>query len=314
MKYLQTYNLFESRFDDDYDFNHHNFNCGDCDIYAIALHRIYGYPLYVVNGYFKEDDWDEEGFTEYDREPAHIVVKLPNGNYMDSNGEVTEDELKEDCAFGNNIEYIKIEEITEQEAMHTYSGEDQEEDIQRVMKHITNKEKLSESLINKNINKEDIEDLFVDILDMNFTTEIYFLRYGHRCADNEYKTDYHDGFSVLLKKTQKRNYEYGFDYDGGIEIDGSISLENIYDTLSVAEEYILDVYDKPLTCIHVWYICISNSIRTQSLEKLMEINKNIIRDYDNPLVYQIELIFERQIPKEEPVSKVKKFFNLFKKK
>lgn len=46
----------------------------------------------------------------------------------------------------------------------------------------------------------------------------------------------------------------------------------------------------------------------------MEINKNIIRDYDNPLVYQIELIFERQIPKEEPVSKVKKFFNLFKKK
>jgi hypothetical protein len=198
--------------------------------------------------------------------------------------------------------------------MYVYSGEDQEEDIQRVMKHITNKEKLSESLVNKNINKEDIEDLFVDILDMNFTTEIYFLRYGHRCADSEYNPDYHDGFSVLLKRVEKERNYYDREITLKEEIESSISIESVYDTLSVAEEYILDVYDKPLTCIHAWYICMSNSIRTQSLEKLMEINRNIIRDYDNPLVYQIELIFERQIPKEEPVSKVKKFFNLFKKK
>lgn len=132
--------LSESRFTDEYDFSDHNFNCGDCDIYAIALHRVYGYPLYIVNGYHKEEDWDEEaGYTEYDSEPAHIVVKLPNGNYMDSDGEVTEEELKRDCAFGNKIEYIKIEPITEQEAMYVYSGEDQEEDIERITKYIKSK-------------------------------------------------------------------------------------------------------------------------------------------------------------------------------
>lgn len=147
MNYLQSYKLFESKFTDDYDLSEHNFNCGDCDVYAIALHRVYGYPLYIVNGYHKEEDWDEEeGYTEYDSEPAHIVVKLPNGNYMDSDGEVTEEQLKADCAFGNKIEYIKIEPITEQEAMYVYSGEDQEEDIERVVKYIKNKENISESL------------------------------------------------------------------------------------------------------------------------------------------------------------------------
>ena len=301
MNYLQSYNLFESRFTDDYDFSEHNFNCGDCDVYAIALHRVYGYPLYVVNGYYKEDDWDEDtGYTGYYNEPAHIVVKLPNGNYMDSDGEVTEEQLKADCAFGNKIEYIKIEAITEQEAMYVYSGEDQEEDIERIVKHIRNKESLSESLVNRDINKEDIEELFVDILDMNFTIEVDFLRYN-------------DGFQVLLKRIKKERYD-GDDVVGGIEIEGSISLENIYDTLSVAEEYILDVYDKPLTCIYVWYICMNNSIRVMSLDELVEVNKNVIENYDNPLIYQLELTFDRQIPKEEPVSKVKKFFNFFKKK
>ena len=140
MKYLQSYKLFESKFTDEYDLSKHNFNCGDCDVYAIALHRIYGYPLYIVNGYHKEEDWDEEeGYTEYDSEPAHIVVKLPNENYMDSDGEVTEEQLKADCVFGNKIEYIKIEPITVQEAMYVYSGEDQEEDIERVVKYIKNK-------------------------------------------------------------------------------------------------------------------------------------------------------------------------------
>ena len=312
MNYLQSYKLFESRFTDDYDFSEHNFNCGDCDVYAIALHRVYGYPLYVVNGYYKEDDWDEEaGYTGYYNEPAHIVVKLPNGNYMDSDGEVTEDQLKADCAFGNKIEYIKIEPITEQEAMYVYSGEDQEEDIERIVKHIRNKESLSESLVNRDINKEDIEDLFVDILDMNFTIEVDFIRYKDVYA-GDYVPDFHDGFRVFLERIKKERTN---------KVEGCVSLESIYDTLSVAEEYILDVYDKPLTCIYVWYIFtfqngnrMNNSIRVMSLDELVEVNKNVIENYDNPLIYQLELTFDRQIPKEEPVSRIKKFFNLFKKK
>jgi hypothetical protein len=305
MKHLQSYKLFESRFTDDYDFSEHNFNCGDCDVYAIALHRVYGYPLYIVNGYHKEDDWDEEeGYTEYDSEPAHIVVKLPNGNYMDSDGEVTEDQLKTDCAFGNKIEYIKIEPITEQEAMYVYSGEDQEEDIERVVKHIRNKEKISESLVNRDINKEDIKSLFVEITDLDFNTDVTFLRYNHPCA-GDYVPDFHDGFRVFLKKIDKERTN---------KVEGCVSLESIYDTLSVAEEYILDVYDKPLTRIYVWYVCMNNSIRVMSLDELVEVNKSVIENYDNPLIYQLELTFDRQKPKEEPVSKVKKFFDLFKKK
>lgn len=50
-------------------------------------------------------------------ESAHIIVKLPNGNYLYSNGETTEKELKKDCMFSNKIEYIKIEPISENEAM-----------------------------------------------------------------------------------------------------------------------------------------------------------------------------------------------------
>ena len=284
MKHLQSYKLFESKFTDDYDLSKHNFNCGDCDVYAIALHRVYGYPLYIVNGYHKEEDWDEqEGYTEYDSEPAHIVVKLPNGNYMDSDGEVTEEQLKADCAFGNKIEYIKIEPITEQEAMYVYSGEDQEEDIERVVKYIKNKENISESL-EKIPTKEDIQDLFVDTIDLGFDPVLKLSE---------------DGFKVILAKLKY----------------GSITLDNIYDTLEVAEEYILDVYDNELKCIYVNYSCMNDSIRTHDLVKLSEINKNIVENYTNPFIWKVELYFDRERPIEEkPVSRVKKFFNLFKKK
>lgn len=284
MNYLQSYKLFESKFTDEYDLSKHNFNCGDCDVYAIALHRVYGYPLYIVNGYYKEDDWDEEaGYTGYYNEPAHIVVKLSNGNYMDSDGEVTEEQLKADCAFGNKIEYIKIEPITEQEAMYVYSGEDQEEDIERVVKYIKNKENISESL-EKIPTKEDIQDLFVDTIDLGFDPVL-------KLSEN--------GFKVILAKLR---------HEG-------ITLDNIYDTLEVAEEYILDVYDKQLIHINTFYSCMNDSIRTHDLVKLSEINKNIVENYDNPFIWKVELYFDREIPIEEkPASRVKKFFNLFKKK
>lgn len=303
MSYLKSYKLFESKFTDDYDLSEHNFNCGDCDVYAIALHKIYGYPLYVVNGYFKEDDWnEEEGYTGYWNEPAHIVVKLPNGNYMDSDGEITEQQLKADCAFSNKVEYIKIEEITEEEAMHVYSGEDQEEDIERVVKFIKSKSNISESLNPTTINQEDIKSLFVEITDLDFNIEVCFLRYGHRCA-GEYDPDFHDGFYVLLSRMGERTNK----------VEGCVSLESIYDTIAIAEEYILDVYDKPLTRIRSWYICMNNHIRINGgLDQLVEINKNIIEDYDNPLIYQLALYFERQKVKEEPVSRFKKFINRFK--
>jgi len=130
------------KFGDDYDLNKHNFNTGDCDIYAVSLHRLYGYPLYVIRGYFLDPQLDE-----YDYEDCHIMVKLPNGKYMDSGGEQTKQEMISRAAFMNNVTRIKIVQIDEETALNTFSCQDQEEDIKRVMGHIksnNNIEQLNE--------------------------------------------------------------------------------------------------------------------------------------------------------------------------
>ena len=36
--------------------NYYDFDFGDCYIYAIAMYRLYGYPIYGVKLFFKEDD------------------------------------------------------------------------------------------------------------------------------------------------------------------------------------------------------------------------------------------------------------------
>ena len=140
-----------SGYGDDYDFSKHNFNFGDCDIYAVSLHRLYGYPLYVIRGYFLEEEWGGE--REWDYEDCHIMVKLPNGNYMDSSGEATGNEMKRACLFGNKIEKIKILPIDEQTALSTFSCQDQEESIKQVMKYISKKNKINESYSGLDKNK-----------------------------------------------------------------------------------------------------------------------------------------------------------------
>jgi len=127
------------------------YNFGDCNIYAIALHRLYNYPLYAINLYFKEDDWDEDaGYTHMDHETAHVCVKLPNGKYLDGDGEFEKDKLIELCVT-NYTEYVKIEAITEFEARTCYlgSGETEtvgksylEEEIQQVIKDIKSENEI----------------------------------------------------------------------------------------------------------------------------------------------------------------------------
>lgn len=151
MKHLKTYKLFESDF---------NFNFGDCEIYAIALHRLYGHSLYVVNGYYKEPDWNEKmGWTAYLDEPCHVVVKLPNGKYLDAQGEITEDELKKACLFGNEVEYIKIEPISEEEAKYLYTGEDKEDEIKEVINMIKSNESYQDDSLNSKLSLDDILDV-----------------------------------------------------------------------------------------------------------------------------------------------------------
>jgi GNAT superfamily N-acetyltransferase len=129
-------------FEDDYDFSKHNFNSGDCDIYAVSLHRLYGYPLYVVRGWYLEPEWGGE--REWDYEDSHVVVKLPNGKYLDSEGETTEAELRQNTAYSNDIQKITFEPLTEEEALSIFSCEDQELAIKQVMKYIKSKKKLKE--------------------------------------------------------------------------------------------------------------------------------------------------------------------------
>jgi len=124
-------------FDNDYDFSKHNFNLGDCDIYAVALHRLHGYPLYVIRGYFLEEEWGGE--REWDYEDSHIIVKLPNGNYMDSDGEQTEETLKSNAGFMNKVERIEFIPIDEEGALSTFSCQDQEEDVSKVINYLKNK-------------------------------------------------------------------------------------------------------------------------------------------------------------------------------
>jgi len=116
----------------------YNFNMGDCDIYAVALHRLYGYPLYTIRGYFLEPEWG--GKREWDHEDCHIIVRLPNGKFKDSDGEYTLKELKPLASFAEDVKKIKAVKISEEEALSIFSIEDQEEDIKTVMDMISKKQ------------------------------------------------------------------------------------------------------------------------------------------------------------------------------
>ena len=67
------------------------------------------------------------------------MVKLPNGNYLDSNGEQSEEEMISLAMFNEDVKKIEIVSITENDAMHMFSCEDQEKDITQVMDYIKNK-------------------------------------------------------------------------------------------------------------------------------------------------------------------------------
>ncbi len=107
-------------------FSNENYNFGDCDIYAVALHRHYKYPLYSVRNYYPNGSYNktDKEYEEYgiDSEDAHIVVKLPNGNFLDASGEMSEENLIKSCIFGNTIGEIKLVPISEDEALSIFGG------------------------------------------------------------------------------------------------------------------------------------------------------------------------------------------------
>lgn len=113
-------------------FEQFNFNFGDCNLYAIAMHRMYNYPIYRVRGYFKEDDWEEVSDSDmeyvYDFVDCHFVVMDNNELYLDSDGEHTGIELEKSCRL-SYFEYIKIESCSEKDAKLAYIGFDEYDNI-----------------------------------------------------------------------------------------------------------------------------------------------------------------------------------------
>tara|TARA_R110000772_G_scaffold81439_2_gene173252 strand:- start:33106 stop:33624 length:519 start_codon:yes stop_codon:yes gene_type:complete len=134
-------------------------------LFAIALHRVTNFPIYVFRGYFKEYD----GY-EYDH--FYTGVKLPNGNYLSSNGQLTFDELKKFYGgkqspkmwSADNVEYYRMVEITELEAYNLYNGIDEQgedyipdydkESVDEFIEDINNKLGFS---VAKNIERSRIE-------------------------------------------------------------------------------------------------------------------------------------------------------------
>ena len=131
MKYINTYN--ENKYDNMINYYPGGYQDGDCNLYAIALHKLSGYPLYTVRGFYREDDWEEVVEMGYDfgyyHEDGHVVVKAPNGKYVDSEGEYTEKELIDLTGFGPHVERVEIVSLTELEAYNLYYGVGEQEDI-----------------------------------------------------------------------------------------------------------------------------------------------------------------------------------------
>ena len=64
------------------------FEEGDCNVYAVAMYRKYGYPIYAVKGYFEDDG--VEGVVV-----SHVFVKTPDGVFKDASGEYTSRVLRD---------------------------------------------------------------------------------------------------------------------------------------------------------------------------------------------------------------------------
>lgn len=95
---------------------------GGCDIFAIASHRMLGYPIYAIRGFYIEDDGDEY----YDT--CHLVVKVADDLYYDIQGFKTEESIVENCYFSHDITRTEFVKLSEEEAMIEIGCESPSED------------------------------------------------------------------------------------------------------------------------------------------------------------------------------------------
>lgn len=106
-----------------------SYSAGMCDVFALALHRLLGWPLAVVRGAM-EDEWGEDWY-----EDAHAFVLAPEGGGADVRGIRPIDEIVGECAFSNPSE-VSVVEVGEKEMCSLFTVEGvSEEDIDEAVRY-----------------------------------------------------------------------------------------------------------------------------------------------------------------------------------
>jgi hypothetical protein len=103
------------------------YTCGNCDVMALALHRLTGYSLGAWTGLYKDQDGEEQ------REYCHAVVILNNEEtkYADVYG-IASDEPR--CCFNHNVESVALLPVDESDVRSMFTAEDiSEEAIETAM-------------------------------------------------------------------------------------------------------------------------------------------------------------------------------------
>ena len=107
------------------------YKCGFCDAFALALNKKFGYPLYIIRGY-----WYDKEEEEWVSEAAHAIVKSGK-KYIDVSGFKSKEYLINNSFFNNPIEKVKIEPISIEEMKYSFTTEGvSEEEIKKAIKFI----------------------------------------------------------------------------------------------------------------------------------------------------------------------------------
>jgi hypothetical protein len=109
------------------------YRSGMCDAYAIAQHELTGDPIFLVQGKWWDDEWEE-----WATEPCHLVT-MADGAYFDVDGKKTEEDLKQSCLFSGPVQEVEIIAISASEAREIFTVEGvHDEDVERAKEYIQN--------------------------------------------------------------------------------------------------------------------------------------------------------------------------------
>ena len=102
----------------DYDYLKRKYTMGFCDEYAIALNKLDGSPIYVVRGYY--DNEDEMGFVD-----GHVLVKVGEDKFEDITGIHSKQDIVNRMLWNEDINSIDIVPISLEELKWIFNSSDE---------------------------------------------------------------------------------------------------------------------------------------------------------------------------------------------